>query len=91
MSEKDNSPAFPTVTFNQWERTALQGFGNSVRDGEGWKSSLDGMSLRDYFAAKAMNAFVSNHETINHPSYNVDGMAKASYEIADAMITERSK
>lgn len=54
----------------------------------------DGMSLRDWFAGRALSALLSNStirgvenlvETIP-PSY-----AAASYNLADAMIAERSK
>lgn len=42
-----------------------------------------GMSLRDYFAAKAMTFFV----TQNNPK----DCARYSYEFADAMLAERAK
>lgn len=44
-----------------------------------------GMSLRDYFAAKAMQSFVQ----LDHMGSGV--LAKEAYEIADAMIKERTK
>ena len=46
------------------------------------------MSLRDYFAAKAMQGFASD------PHYNpmtVASMAKTAYAWADAMLAEREK
>ena len=45
----------------------------------------DGMTLRDYFAAKAMQAILSD------PSYSSpdDKLAEASYWIADAMLKAR--
>ena len=45
-----------------------------------------GMSLRDYFAAKAMQGLNSNHEV------TVDDarIAKWAYEIADAMLKARN-
>ena len=44
-----------------------------------------GMTLRDYFAAKAMQAILSD------PSYSSpdDKLAEASYWIADAMLKAR--
>lgn len=49
----------------------------------------EGMTLRDYFAAKAMNALVAQHVR-GHLSYgNEIEMAKRSYEIADAMLAAR--
>lgn len=46
----------------------------------------DGMSLRDYFAAKAMASFI-------HPTDSLDanGAAKAAYEYADAMLKAREQ
>ncbi len=45
----------------------------------------EGMSLRDYFAAKAMAADIS---TSYHSAKDV---AKFAYEMADAMLAERRK
>lgn len=48
-----------------------------------------GMTLRDYFAVKAM------HATMSDPNYlhmwNVDQLVKDSYFIADTMLKERLK
>ena len=45
-----------------------------------------GMTLRDYFAAKAMQGWiVSNVEASNKQ------FAEAAYEMADAMLAERGK
>jgi hypothetical protein len=46
----------------------------------------EGMTLRDYFAAKAM------HVLLSHPEFNEDvdnTIATASYHIADAMLKAR--
>lgn len=43
-----------------------------------------GMTLRDYFAAKAL---VMNP----HNSYDFDKIAEHAYKIADAMLIERQK
>jgi len=45
-----------------------------------------GMTLRDYFAAKAMQAIVSKE--VSHVSW-VDEYAKNSYKMADAMMKAR--
>jgi hypothetical protein len=49
----------------------------------------EGMTLRDYFAAKAMQGFVSD------PDWRVDMMpeetARAAYHQADAMLKAREK
>ena len=45
-----------------------------------------GMALRDYFAAKAMQAIVSKE--VSHVSW-VDEYAKNAYKMADAMMKAR--
>lgn len=45
----------------------------------------EGMSLRDYFAAQAIVA--SAHASTQGP----EGLAKAAYEIADAMLKAREE
>lgn len=60
----------------------------TAENGLGHVSS--GMTLRDHFAANAMNALVAQHVR-GHLSYgNEIEMARRSYEIADAMIAARS-
>ena len=47
-----------------------------------------GMDLRDYFAAKAMQSFLSKQWSEFVPDNTI---AQDSYNIADAMIEERKK
>jgi hypothetical protein len=63
-------PAFPTEAYDL-ERQSL------VRE--------EGMTLRDYFAAKAMQSILSD------PNYSSpdDKLAEASYWVADAMLKAR--
>ena len=44
--------------------------------------AVHGMSLRDYFAAKAMQPMVNEY-------YDFNLMARTAYEIADAMLKAR--
>lgn len=68
--------AFPQSGFQQWE-------------------PMPGMSLRDYFAAKAANGLCSNGTWLQEAFSNVgsdacaSAVAKASYELADAMLAAR--
>jgi hypothetical protein len=48
-----------------------------------------GMTLRDYFAAKAMQAFAADPEL--GWADGLTGMAKQAYRWADAMLRERAK
>lgn len=47
----------------------------------------EGMTLRDYFAAKAMQAYSSDHDWRN--DMNVRDTAYAAYKMADAMLEAR--
>ena len=47
----------------------------------------DGMDLRDYFAAKAMQVQVIRPEAFAH----LPRVAERAYEVADAMMKEREK
>ena len=47
-----------------------------------------GMTLRDYFAAKAMQAFLSRRESITCPD---EIIAQDAYNAADAMLKAREQ
>lgn len=49
----------------------------------------EGMSLRDYFAAKAQEGFIASLPQGIEPAEIRTGMARDCYEIADAMIAAR--
>ena len=59
---------------------------------DGWMEKTGGyakdMTLRDYFAAKWMQAYVANPET---PDITETELAQFSYEIADAMLKARGQ
>lgn len=50
-------------------------------------SDFNGMTLRDYFAAKAMQGMLADPEINTEPNL----LAKVAYAYADGMIAERSK
>jgi hypothetical protein len=66
--QKTGGPAFPAG-----ERYELK---------EGWQLE-EGMTLRDYFAAKAMQALIG----INY----LEAAPGKAYKMADAMLIERNK
>ena len=58
--------------------------------------SFNGMSVRDYFAAKSMQAIIAGNGLGfmgRHPSgWDTNaGLTKSAYEIADAMLAERAQ
>jgi hypothetical protein len=48
----------------------------------------DGMTLRDYFAAKAMQSYI-NLGSLDATNFNYK--AKKAYQMADAMLVEREQ
>jgi hypothetical protein len=86
MMKADNGgPAFPCKWVNDGDANM------TAPDGQvcppGYEIQLSGMSLRDYFAALALegNLAACDREITPHLC------AKFCYEIADAMLAERSK
>lgn len=57
-----------------------------VQDAANWQSH--GMSLRDYFAAKAMQGICTHHDTWG---LLVPEITSQAYLIADNMLKERAK
>ena len=56
---------------------------------EKFEQAESGMSLRDYFAAQALSSSLS--DGIHVDSEGMKVVAKAAYEMADAMIAERDR
>jgi len=69
----NNPPAFPTGIFTDDKGRIIGG--------------SNGMTLRDYFAAKAMQGLVSIDDLDMTPS----DYARWAYQQADAMLAEREK
>jgi hypothetical protein len=46
-----------------------------------------GMTLRDYFAAKAMQAMIAHRYKVHE--FTEEGSAHTAYEVADAMLIAR--
>jgi hypothetical protein len=80
MAKPDGGQAFPRA-----------GFGFAYRDEEGAESesSQDGMSLRDYFAIKALPAVTAGDHTDGQG--DPERHAAQAYRYADAMLAERKK
>ena len=59
--------------------------------GQAFPSNTDlGMSLRDYFAAKAMQGILASNTEHEHEDAHIfDAIAEASYKQADAMLKAR--
>lgn len=89
MNDKNGGPAFPEVgmTFIKTVGTDEIVAGKTVQPG---------MSLRDYFAAKAMQALIGNSslcDTVEPPSKEENvysWFTVRAFGIADAMLAERA-
>ena len=68
-------PAFPFLSYNTGDNLWYQ---------------QEGMTLRDYFAAKAMQGVVSGLSTRGEP-LNYKECVLFSYELADAMLKAREQ
>lgn len=94
MNQQDGGPAFPRPMGNN-------GYAD-VEDHDS-NSEQEGMSLRDYFAAKAMHAELVTAGALPDPAEAlsraateagqtiVERIAFNSYQLADAMLAERAK
>ena len=90
MSKNTGGPAFP-VADGAAHRIAMQTAGDDEAKyiAESAKA-LSGMTLRDYFAAKAMQAMISNPSIIDNDSDGaINYASSAAYKFADAMLKAR--
>ena len=95
MSEiKDGGPAFPQPGYSMYqiegEHVRLSG------QNDYGQPPIAGLTMRDYFAAKAMEAIVVNYIKVGpgwipNDGHAMSDIAKNSYEIADAMLKERER
>lgn len=78
MNDIDTSgPAFPSPDLGEFD------FGR--------RSAYPGMSLRDYFAAKAMQSLILEGAGFNADPNQIEPMTATAYDWADAMLKARSK
>lgn len=82
MSANNGGPAFPMFTPKSHEARSDAGFDGTV-------DFAMGMTLRDYFAAKALVGFMGSGDAdwTKHP----ESFAREAYRMADAMLAEREK
>ncbi|MFA9287691.1 hypothetical protein ACCQ08_23120 [Comamonas sp. SY3] len=92
-NKQDGGSAFPV-----WDSTAMHRIGmaasqdiedSAERDREYIRATAQaaqGMTLRDHFAGLAMQAYLSGHD---RGEFSYEEWAKASYEMADALIKVR--
>ena len=69
---------------------ALPAFPGQRDFGNGCVESWIGMTLRDYFAAKAMQAYLGSYPN-GCLTCRPDEIAADAYDVADAMLAERNE
>jgi|688.fasta_scaffold18442_16 hypothetical protein len=75
-TKKTGGPAFP-VTLQAWDKwTGTEG--------------IDGMTLRDYFAAKAMQSLIA-FMLENLSAHKAEDVPEIAYDFADAMLKAREE
>lgn len=77
MNKETGGPAFPQNT------KIVAAAGQELHQG-----FIGGISVRDYFAAKAMQSILSNDPEY-HQKYKFIDLADSSYRCADAMLEAR--
>ena len=87
MTVYSGGPAFPSKS----KRHAL--YINGVGQGDPITIQNEGMSLRDYFAAQAMQGLIESLHMYDDPDSKgmVNIIAEKAYEYADVMLAARDK
>lgn len=67
----------------------IQNGGPAFPDSDGQTNYTGGMTLRDYFAARAMQTMIDNYLEYGYDGYA--DLANDAYTIADAMLAERDE
>jgi hypothetical protein len=83
-TRKDGGPAFPRPISE--DRSS-----GDLPDGNRMVREQGGMSLRDYFAAAAIQGFNRSMVDYGWSDDVLRGHARQAYRIADAMLSEREK
>ena len=82
MSANNGGPAFPTM--KSWDENFCDeaGYARTRR----LSGAVGGMTLRDYFAAKAMEGLIQSPDQVTEP---FDGIAQSAYLMANEMLKAR--
>ena len=83
MNKQTGGPAFPSG--ESYYTTDLSG--NRTKHGK--SPQYEGISMRDYFAAKAMQGLLASWG--EHDMTDYEEFTYIAYKMADAMLAERAK
>lgn len=87
MSENDGGPAFP-VQSEQRYNDPIHGV---IRPSDMYGETPHGMSLRDYFAGRALTGIIASHTGPELPLPTTAIASQCAYDFADAMLEARQK
>ena len=82
---KDGGPAFPASRMEEGSSPEAEAIGGH------FEVQYPGMSLRDYFAAKALQAVPMPQSDLHDIIEAYDRIAQHAYKMADAMIRARGE
>lgn len=88
MKANNGGPAFPSQ--HTIEDGAFNPHTGTVAKGNQVYIEL-GASLRDYFAAKALQGYLASFDSFSEPVEFASKIAEDCYRMADAMLAERAK
>ena len=91
MSTTEDIPAFPYRLEIKGPQDDPFEDGNPVPAGKTRIHTFGGMYLRDYFAAKAMQAIVCDPHHVTYKREGYEAVSGYAYALADAMLEARSK
>lgn len=93
MAIEDGGPAFPmpeSIEVRHYDKEGdMTGSTESIACGE--NAAWHGMSLRDYFAAKALTGLMSDPVMRPDSTSEFENMAMRLYQVADAMLKARGE
>jgi hypothetical protein len=90
-TKQDGGPAFPTVVTNTSSAAIVGLEGEFVPSGS--RAEYSGMTLRDYFAAKALGGLIGGRSWGEQmtPDELTTTWANAAYGVADKMLAARNQ
>lgn len=88
MSQKTGGPAFPVET----KLNPISNEADDYQTQDNHITQFAGMTLRDYYAAKAMQGILSNPGQLDNVNEAAASwVARDAYLVADAMLKARNK
>lgn len=88
MSKDNSPPAFPVPEWLERAQERIVHTGGQFQNPMGY---WDGMTLRDYFAGRALQGMIAGLYAGPNSGWTVEGTVVAAFEYADAMLKAREE